>query len=244
MTAADRRSSDPIRAFSDLVHDLRNQLTVLLACADAVARAVPHGTAAVEIGALIKSAGHASDLTEQLIVAATIGIHVPPERPGVLDLNEAIRSNLATMRRAVGPTVSLRLLLSPETVMVAADIVQIERILLNLVVNAREAMPDGGSVLVETTFVPADLSSADGPEPGHVRLTVTDMGVGMSPEIKARIFEPLFTTKRRGTGFGLNSVAHTVGALHGTVSVETAVGRGTAVEVTLPIASPRPPSAV
>jgi two-component system, cell cycle sensor histidine kinase and response regulator CckA len=244
MSAADRRSSDPIRTFSHLVHDLRNQLTILVACADAVGRAVPLGTAALELDALVKSARHASDLTEQLIVGATIGVHPPPERPGVLDLNEAIRSNLATMRRAVGPTISLRLLLSPETVMVAADIVQIERILLNLVVNARDAMPDGGSVLVETTFVPGDVSSADGPEPDHVRLTVTDMGVGMSPEVKARIFDPLFTTKSRGTGLGLNSVAHTVRALHGTLSVETAVGRGTAVEVTLPIASPRPPSAV
>lgn len=237
MTALDPRSSDPIHAFSHLVHDLRNQLTILLACADAVSRAVPSGMAAAEIDALVKSARQASDLTEQLIVGATIGIHPPRESRGVLDLNEVIRSSLATMRRAVGSNVSLKLLLSPESVMIAADIVQVERILLNLLVNAREAMPDGGSVLVETTYLPADLCNVGGLEPAHVRLTMTDMGVGMSPEVKARIFEPLFTTKRRGTGFGLNSVVHTVRALHGRISVESAPDRGTAVSVTLPIAT-------
>lgn len=238
MTADELRPVESIVPFSYLVHDLKNQLSILVFCADTVSRAVPSGLAAVEVDALLKAAGRASNLTDQLLVASAIGAqpYLPP--PGPVDLNAVIRSNLATIRRIAGEHISVRLRVSRDAAMVIADIIQIERILLNLVLNACEAMPDGGSMLVETSVLPSRPTDAGEPPHAGIRLTVTDMGRGMRPEVVERIFEPLFTTKPRGTGFGLNSVAHTVRALQGTIAVESGVDRGTMVSITLPLVRP------
>ena len=239
MAAADLNAADPNAPFCHLVHDLKNQLSILVFCVETVRGALPRDLAAVEIDALLKAAERASNLTDELLVAAAVGAQ-PRRTPSVpIDVNAAIRSNLATIRRLAGDRISVRLRLSRDAAMVTADIIQIERILLNLVLNACEAMPEGGSMLLETSVVAAKPTDGCEPAPGRIRLTVTDMGRGMAPEVIERIFEPLFTTKPRGTGFGLNSVAHTVRALQGTIAVESGVDRGTMVTITLPLAEPR-----
>jgi signal transduction histidine kinase len=235
MTADDLCPADLASPFSHLVHDLKNQLSILVVCAETV-RAAVAGRAAPEIDALLKVAGRAARITDELVVAATIGAHTRLTPRAPLDLNAVIRSNLATIRRIAGDRISVRLGLARTAAMVAADILQIERILLNLVLNACESMPDGGSMLIETSVLPAKPADVGVPAGAAIQLTVTDMGRGMDPAVIERIFEPLFTTKPRGTGFGLNSVAHTVRALQGTIAVESGVDRGTKVSVTLPLA--------
>jgi two-component system cell cycle sensor histidine kinase/response regulator CckA len=234
MTAADRHPSDPILAFSQLVHDLKNQLTILMACTDAVTRAVPAGLATAEIQALVKCADRASALTDEFLVGAMIGGHQRLDPRPAVDLNAAARASLPTLIRLAGGGIDLQLRVSPEPVPVGADMVQIERILVNLVLNARDAMPSGGSLTIETTFLPT-ASGGPGARTGQVRLTVTDTGRGMTPEVKGRMFEPLFTTKARGTGLGLNSVAYTVRELDGTIAVDSGVDRGTTVTIVLPL---------
>ena len=236
MTAAEKHHpSDPIIAFSQLVHDLKNQLTILIACTDAVVRAVPRDVARPQLEALVKSAERATALTEEFLVGAMIGHARVDSRPAV-DVNTVLRSTLPTLLRLAGDAIAVDLRLSPEPVPVSADTLEIERIVLNLVLNARDAMPAGGAIAIQTTFVPPLPGGPAGPKPPQVRLTVTDTGRGMTPEVKGRMFEPLFTTKLRGTGLGLNSVACTVRELAGTIAVESGVDRGTTVTVTLPIA--------
>ena len=235
MTAADRQPSPSILAFSQLVHDLKNQLMIVLACADAVARIVPKGVADVELEALVKSSERATALTEEFLVGAVIGAHAGGGECPPLDLNAATRSTIPTLRRIAGERTEVRFRESPHSLPIAADMIQIERVLINLVLNARDAMPDGGSLTIETTFIPPVPRGPGPAKPAHVRLMVTDTGRGMTSEVKGRMFEPLFTTKLRGTGLGLNSVSYTVRDLQGTIAVESNVNRGTSVIITLPL---------
>ena len=239
MTAADRQPSDPILAFSQLVHDLKNQLTIVMACTDALAMMVPKGIADTEIEALVKSAQRASALSDEFLVGAMIGAHDRLEPRPAIDLNASIRTMMRTMRQICGEQIDLRLRESPHQVPVAADMIQIERILINLVLNARDAMPDGGILTVETTYIPAVPGAPGGTRAARVRLMVSDTGRGMTPDVKGRMFEPLFTTKARGTGLGLHSVAYTVRELEGSIAVESVVDRGTTVIVTLPLVNGR-----
>jgi two-component system, cell cycle sensor histidine kinase and response regulator CckA len=237
MTAADRHLSQSILAFSQLVHDLKNQLAIVLACTDVVARVIPKGVADTELEALVKSAERASALSDTFLVGAVIGSHDDLETRPPVDLNTALRSTLPTLRRILGDRIEVRLRQSPHPLPIASDLIQIERILINLVLNARDAMPEGGTLTIETTFIPPAPRPPGGPKPPQVRLMVTDSGVGMTPEVKGRMFEPLFTTKPHGTGLGLNSVAYTIRDLDGTIAVDSAINRGTTVVVTLPLVS-------
>jgi signal transduction histidine kinase len=133
--------------------------------------------------------------------------------------------------------IDLRLRLSPVTIPVVADALELERIILNLALNACEAVPGQGVVTIETAAAFGESSDPDeGPlRRSHARLTVSDTGGGMAPEVKARMFEPFFTTREKGTGLGLSSVARTVRQLGGTVLVDSEPGRGTFVSVILPL---------
>lgn len=235
MTAAERQASPSILAFSQLVHDLKNQLMIVLACTDAVARTVPKGAADVELDALVKGSQRAIALTEEFLVGAVIGAHDARCECLPIDLNAAIRTTIPTLRRIAGEHTEVRFRESPHSLPIAADMIQVERILNNLALNARDSMPEGGSLTIETTFIPAVPRGPGAAKPAHVRLMVTDTGRGMTAEVKGRMFEPLFTTKARGTGLGLNSVAYTVRDLQGTIAVESTVNRGTSVIVTLPL---------
>ena len=218
-------------ALSQLVHDLKNQLTVMLACADDVARAVPRGVADNQIGLLQRCAERASAIAEEFLIAA----HPRFEGRRTVDVNLAVQSAQTTLARITGPNIQLELRLSPEPVPVAAELIELERILLNLALNARDAMPDGGTLTVETERLAPTAHGSGASAAGKARLMVRDTGRGMPAEVKGRMFEPLFTTKPRGTGLGLNSVAFTVRQLQGMISVESSVDIGTTVTIVLPL---------
>jgi len=208
-------------AVAQFVHDLRNDLTVIIGCAENISRRVPKGHADEEIAEVRRSADHAAVLARELVKAARP--RFANRRP--VDLNHVVASAMATVSRCAGEHIRVRLRLSSDPVAVVADAAELERIILNLAFNARDAMPGGGVLTVETAF-----------EDAFARLTVSDTGCGMTSELKARIFEPFFTTKQSGTGLGLNSVAFTVNQLHGEISVESSPGRGTSVTVLIPLA--------
>jgi len=169
--------------------------------------------------------------------------------PKVLDLNAVVADAEKMLRRLIGEDVGLATILQPRLSPVRADPVQIDQVILNLVLNARDAMPRGGTVMIETRE--AEWNAADAmarPEvrPGrYVLLQVTDTGHGMTPEVQSRLFEPFFTTKDEGTGTGLGlAVAHgIVQQSGGYLAVDSWPGMGTTFKVYLPAVEGLPKSA-
>jgi CheY-like chemotaxis protein len=187
----------------------------------------------------IRSAGaRASDLTQQLLAFSRKQI-IQPRR---LDLNAELRSTQAIFVRLLGEDIEVIHDLAPSLEPVLADPGQMHQVVMNLVVNARDAMPGGGRLLIETRNV--ELSRDDVAEQQqvtprcYVRLTVTDSGHGMAPETMARIFEPFFTTKAvgKGTGLGLSTVYGIVRQNRGMIKVASELGKGTRFIVHLPCA--------
>jgi signal transduction histidine kinase len=221
-------------AVAQFVHDLRNHLTVITTCAERAADLVPQGPAGQELAEVRRCAERASLLSRELLMAA---------RPryvarGIVDLNQAVTAAMVTVSRFIGGTIGLHVRLSPQRLPVVAEVLELERILLNLALNSGEAMLKGGALSIETALVEASSAECvdSALEAPFARLTVCDTGSGMTPDVQARMFEPFFTTRERGTGLGLSSVAFTVRQLQGTLSVESEPGRGTCVTVQLPCA--------
>lgn len=160
--------------------------------------------------------------------------------PAVLDLNEQVLAMAELLRRTLGETIVLGTLLAPGLWNVRADPGEVENAMLNLAINARDAMPAGGKLIIETSNVvldESDVATEVGLEPGeHVRLCVSDTGAGMSREVLARAFEPFFTTKGpgKGTGLGLSVIYGFVRQSGGHVTATSAVGKGTTVNLYLP----------
>jgi signal transduction histidine kinase len=219
-------------AVAQLVHDLRNHLTVIVSCADHLATVVPTGSSP-ELVHLRQSAARASVLTRETLLAARP--QFAARRP--LDLNHVVAAVVEIMSRLGGDGITTTLHLAPVPVMVVAEFIELERIVLNLALNSLDAMAGGGVITIETEAVrspsPSRLEGMQ--EAPYARLTVTDTGHGVTPDVRARMFEPFFTTKEAGTGLGLSSVAFTVRQLHGTVSVESEPNRGTSITVILPL---------
>lgn len=226
--AADRGGLD----VAQLVHDLRNQLTVMAGCVDEVYYVVPRGYADRQLGELRLSIERASAIARELLTAGRP--RDPQRRP--LNLNEEVSHAATTLNAAVGRRVRLQLKLSAFPVRVVATPAEVERILLNLVLNAREALGADGAITIETavgTEPPGGTRIRPGP---YARLTVSDTGPGMTAPVRERMFGPYFTTKAASTGLGLTSVATTVQQLEGAIAVESEPGRGTSVTVMLPLA--------
>jgi two-component system cell cycle sensor histidine kinase/response regulator CckA len=154
-----------------------------------------------------------------------------PVRVEVLDLNEVVTALSGLLQRVLGSRVTVQTALSPHPVTVRADRSHLEQVVMNLAVNARDAMPDGGTLTVGTTIE----CTPDG-KPHFARLTITDTGVGMTDEVKARLFEPFFTTKGpdKGTGLGLATVFGIVQHAGGRIEVESILGAGATFRVLLP----------
>jgi signal transduction histidine kinase len=219
-------------AVAQLVHDLRNQVTIMRGCAENLAALVPKGQADAEIAELQATAVRVSLLTREILLAP---------RPGrtkleQIDLNRVVVTILKTLLQVCGDRINLRLSLCPDPVLVLAEHIDIERILLNLALNARDAMAGEGVLTIETALVerPSSVASAGAPLGRHPRLTVGDTGCGMAPEVQARIFEPYFTTKPMGAGLGLTSVSSTLSQIHAAIAVQSTPDRGTSVTVTFP----------
>jgi two-component system, cell cycle sensor histidine kinase and response regulator CckA len=236
---ARRQNGDPSRvdlgdlAVAQLVHDLRNQLTVIVSCVDDLAGVAPAGSSNAALVQLRRCAARASVLTREILLAARP--RFTARRP--LDLNHVVTPAVEVMSRVAGEDIKINTQLSPVPVLVVAEFIELERIVVNLVLNSFDAIDGTGGITIETEAVRSPSSSRvegmqDAP---YARLTVTDNGRGVPPEVRSRMFEPFFTTKEAGTGLGLSSVAFTIRQLHGTMSVESEEGRGTSITVMLPL---------
>ncbi len=231
------------RLAGGVAHDFNNLLTVILGyCELLLADGDQDDPRQADIAEIQRAGTRAAALTRQLLAFSRKQI-IEPIR---LDLNEVVNGMRVMLGRLIKEDVTVVLALQPGPAPVKADRGQMEQIVLNLVVNARDAMPRGGTLTIETANVELDEHYATphfAVQPGpYVVLRVTDTGTGMTPEVQARLFEPFFTTKPvgKGTGLGLATVHGIVTRSGGSVSVSSAVDRGTSFTVYFPRAdSPR-----
>src|SRR5687767_1063886 len=207
------------RLAGGIAHDFNNLLTAISGHAQLALAQVPLGNPIrPDLEEINKSAQRAAALTRQLLAFSRRQVL----QPKVLDLNTVVREVDSMLRRVIGEDVELTLKLRAVLPNVLGDPGQLEQVLVNLCVNARDAMPEGGRIVVET--YDADVDSARDLEPGrYVVLAVTDGGTGIDPEVLPHIFEPFYTTKEvgRGTGLGLSTVHGIVTQSGGDVQVET-----------------------
>jgi PAS domain S-box-containing protein len=218
-----------------IAHDFNNILGVIMNYAEFVADELEPGSPAHgDVEEIRRAAERAAALTRQLLIFSRREV----VKPEVLDLVELIGELENLLRRALGERVELDVLLAEDLWAIEADPGQIEQVLVNLSVNARDAMPDGGRLLIEAENTELDDEYAymhPDTAPGrYVRLKVSDTGVGMDSETVDRIFEPFFTTKDEGTGLGLASVYGIVTGAGGRIDVYSEVGIGTTIKVHLP----------
>jgi two-component system, cell cycle sensor histidine kinase and response regulator CckA len=215
-----------------VAHDFNNLLTIIMSYGALAGRALPKGSEAREHIAQIDLAGHrAAALTRQLLTFSRKQV----VEPMILDLNEIVTDLEHMVQRTLPGNIEIRLELAPDLGLIRADQGQIEQVILNLVVNARDAMPDGGTLTLGTANVAG--AASDGPEPrALVTLTVRDTGVGFDEATRKRIFEPFFTTKPAGsgTGLGLATVFNIVERCGGRVAAESKPGEGATFRVLFP----------
>jgi two-component system, cell cycle sensor histidine kinase and response regulator CckA len=223
------------RLAGGIAHDFNNVLTAILGSSELLLLDTPPGAPKREELEIIRDAAtRARDLIRQLLAFSARQVLTPT----VLDLNDLVNNVTKLLRRLIGEDVELGTALAPDLAAVRADPGQIEQVLVNLAVNARDAMPKGGRLTIETanTEVANAASQHEVPPGRYVRLQVTDTGVGMDAETRGRLFEPFFTTKPRGkgTGLGLPMVYGIVRQSGGHVTVASAPGAGTTFEIYLP----------
>ncbi|MDX1984508.1 MAG: ATP-binding protein [Bryobacteraceae bacterium] len=218
------------RLAGGVAHDFNNLLTVIFANVEMarISGGMPEAHAGI-LDEIELASKRASDLTRQLLTFARRQM----VEPRVVDLNTLTAETSKLMRRLVGEDVELTMVLSPEPVVVKVDPGQFEQVLINLVVNARDALSGGGKICVETAV-----------RGGEAILTVADTGCGMTAETVARIFEPFFTTKQKtgGTGLGLAICYGIVRQAGGEIRVQSRPGEGARFDVHLPLASGQLPA--
>jgi two-component system, cell cycle sensor histidine kinase and response regulator CckA len=231
------------RLAGGVAHDFNNLLTAVIGYADAIAEREHTDEATLrDVVEIRKAADRAAGLTRQLLAFGRKQFL----RPVVLDLNETVTGLLQMLPRVIGENIQTVPRLATDLARVTADPSQMEQVLVNLVLNARDAMPMGGTIAIESANVeltPATLA-AEGlrlPLGSYVMLTVSDTGTGMDATTRARAFEPFFTTKPKGkgTGLGLATVYGIVDQTGGEITIRTALGHGTIVRIYLPaVAAP------
>ena len=220
------------RLAGGVAHDFNNILTILMGYCESLLDLLPAEHPGESCAREIKNAAQrAAMLTRQLLAFSRQQV----TQPVVLDANLVIRSMEGMIRRLVGEDLELVMGLSREPVLICADPHHLEQVIMNLVVNARDAMPMGGRIRIDTGL-------GTDAAPGIVELVVSDTGVGMTEETLSRIFEPFFTTKPpgQGTGLGLSTVYGIVEQSGGTIAVQSAPGKGSRFTVSFPRALERP----
>ncbi len=224
------------RLAGGVAHDFNNLLTVINGYSELLIERLSTNDESRELVVEINSAGERSaGLTRQLLAFSRQQILAPQ----ILVLNEVVNETDKMLRRLIGEDIGLSITLAPNLWTVLADPGQIEQVLMNLAVNARDAMPTGGRLMIQTQNVELEQASLqirmNIPSGPHVLLSITDTGSGMPAEVKARIFEPFFTTKGEyGTGLGLATVHGIIKQAGGHLSVDSEVGHGTSFKVYLP----------
>jgi PAS domain S-box-containing protein len=228
-----------------IAHDFNNLLSVIIGNAGFLAGQLAPGTQEhEEVEEIRRASVQAAGLTRQLLLFSRREVI----EPVALDTNRVVGDVERLLRRTLGEQVDLITRLTPDLPPVLVAPGGIEQILINLAVNARDAMPDGGSLTIETSeveFNEEEAADRPGMSPGrHVRLSVVDTGTGMTPEILTRAMEPFFSTKSKGdgTGLGLATVYGIVRQAGGGVVLDSTSGRGTAICVDLPAAAGLPQS--
>jgi len=221
-----------------IAHDFNNLLTGIVGSLDLLQTRLNQGrtdNVARYINAAMTSANRAAALTHRLLAFA----RRQPLIPKSVDVNQLVVSLEDLLRRTIGETIDLGIAAADDLWSTLCDPNQLESALLNLAINARDAMPDGGSLTIATSNARLDSVTADAPALAlgdYVCVTVTDTGVGMSAEVAARAFDPFFTTKPigQGTGLGLSMIYGFARQSNGHVTIDSKIGQGTAVRLYLP----------
>ncbi len=225
------------RLAGGVAHDFNNLLTVMMGYCELLAEHLQSDRAAKsDLQEIRRAAETAASLTRQLLAFSRKQILAPR----VLDLNAVVINLHKMLSRLLEENIKITFHLASQSVLVKADPGQLEQVVMNLAINARDAMPRGGILTIETAAVRLDASSSDshaGAAPGaYVVLSISDTGTGMTQEVKSHLFEPFFTTKPRGqgTGLGLATVYGIVKQSGGDVAVCSEVGKGTTFKIYLP----------
>ncbi len=225
------------RLAGGIAHDFNNLLTVINSYSIFAIEDLREGDPMRDdIQMILRAGQRATTLTRQLLAFS----RKTPMDIKVLDLNEVIGDLDKMLTRLIGEDVDIRLVLAKELGRIKADVAQVEQVLVNLAVNARDAMPEGGTLTIETANIRLDehfVSEHPGTQVGHhVILTVTDTGIGMEAKTKEQIFEPFFTTKEatKGTGLGLAMVYGIIKQSGGSIWVESEPGQGTSFKMYMP----------
>ncbi len=225
------------RLAGGIAHDFNNLLTAVIGYAELIASALDRGERVnEEIDEILRAAKRAASLTQQLLAFSRRQVL----KPRVLDLNEVVNGLTRMLRRLIPENVTIQAVLDPTIEPIKADPGQMEQVMLNLAINARDAMPSSGQLTLVTeavTLARTTLVGHDAMPPGeYVRLSVRDTGHGMDAGTLAHVFEPFFTTKGvgKGTGLGLATVYGIVRQSGGGIEVRSAVGQGTTFEMLFP----------
>jgi PAS domain S-box-containing protein len=229
------------RLAGGVAHDFNNMLSVILGHTEMTLATLDEGSALYEsLDTIRQAALRSAGLTQQLLAFSRQQV----VSPRLLDLRQSVREFEKMLERVIGDDITLCITLGGEPCPVRVDPVQMEQVILNLAINARDAMPEGGKLWIETrisTLGPEHVFAHPEAKLGrHVELMVRDEGTGMDLETQRRIFEPFFTTKAegRGTGLGLSTVYGIVHQSGGSLAVESELGKGSTFRVFLPVAVP------
>lgn len=221
------------RLAGGVAHDFQNHLAVIVAWTDLMRARKSPDVQEQGLAAIDEAGRQAASMVRSLLAVARREAATPVR----LDISAIVESSMRALRSLLQDSIDLRLALAPVPA-VLADESAVGRILMNLVVNARDAMPEGGNLRIETRLVPAGSAPDTAPDPqrSYVELVVADSGVGMDEATRARIFEPFFSTKgSAGTGLGLATVLGSALQAGGYVTVDSAPGRGASFHVGWPV---------
>ncbi|HTW69288.1 MAG TPA: PAS-domain containing protein [Acetobacteraceae bacterium] len=225
------------RLTAGVAHDFKNLLSTIIGNAELLERETAGGgnpSLQRRLALILQSAERGADLVHRLLAFA----RKQQLAPAVVDLNAVVRGMDELLQSTVGRDVQIGATLHGELWPALVDPVQVEHVILNLAINARDAMPDGGVLTIETANLPRTSRGPceDLPPGDYVSLSVSDTGTGMTEEVRRNAFEPFFTTKAvgEGTGLGLSQVYGVVSQSGGSVEIESALGQGTTVRLFLP----------
>ncbi|HEX8165787.1 MAG TPA: response regulator [Beijerinckiaceae bacterium] len=221
------------RLTGGIAHDFNNMLSVVIGNLDLLQNSLDgNEKVARRVRLAIEGAQRCADLTNRLLTFS----RRQPLQTSIVDLQDLVPGMLELLRRSLGERIDVKLKADDGLWLVEVDAAQLEAALVNLAVNARDAMPDGGSLTVAMANRGADEAGPGGLRGDHVVISVSDTGTGMSAEVKERVFEPFFTTKEsgKGTGLGLSMVYGFVRQSDGRIEIDSAPDEGTTIRILLP----------